>query len=360
MATDFIVESGSRKYEVLFAKESSEIIAQLAAIKNTITIVDQHIERLYPELIAKVREFSPVYSIEASEENKTLTGAEAVLQILQKHNATKSTTVVAFGGGIVQDIVSFAAHIYYRGLNFVFVPTTLLAMCDSCIGGKCGLNYHGYKNQLGAFHPPEKVLIWNGFVDTLPEDAIYSGYGEIFKLMLIGNTEMYHALKAVVAREGFKNSSVLSHIHQGLVIKKKFIEEDEFDNGVRRILNYGHTFGHALELATNYDVPHGIAVARGIDIANYIAWQKGFLSEKLYLDVHEFIESNFHCGMTPEISAESLLAHAQKDKKVANGKLNMIFMEEIGKFSIEPVLLDRQMNDIVHGYIKGNPSLYRV
>ncbi len=358
MSKNFIVSSTSKKYEVMFTQSSDELLAELAKLKNVITFVDQTIERMYPALMAQLREFSPVYAITATEENKTLRGAEEVLTILQKHNASKSTTIVAFGGGIVQDIVSFVAHIYHRGLRFIFVPTTLLAMCDSCIGGKTGLNYNGFKNQLGTFHPPEKIFILPGFLETLSDEAIYSGYGEIFKLLLIGDTEGYQALKITLQRDGFKNPEVLSHIHQGLVIKKKFIEEDEFDNGVRRILNYGHTFGHALELATNYEVPHGIAVARGIDIANYIAWQKGLLAESVYHDVHEFIKTHFHCEMKPRINAESLIAHAQKDKKVSNSQINMIFMESISQFTIEPVLLDRQMSDIVHSYIKGNPYLY--
>jgi 3-dehydroquinate synthase len=352
------IQSGSKNYSVFFVPHSTDLIDQLRELKNTLVFVDQQVEGIYADLIQKLRQFTSVYAIEASEDNKTLAGAEVVLKKLQDQAATKSTTIVAIGGGIIQDIVSFAAHIYHRGLSFVFVPTTLLAMCDSCIGGKCGLNYNGYKNQLGAFHPPEKVIIWPDFVRSLPSDAIYSGYGEIFKLMLIGHAELYQDIKRTLMQEGFNNSKFLDHIHQALLVKKQFIEEDEFDNGVRRILNYGHTLGHALELATNYEVPHGIAVVRGLDIANYIAYQKGLLPEDIYLNIHDFIEGYFHCDIKPSVTAELLIANAQKDKKVTHGQINMIFMEDYGKFKIAPVLLEKEINDIVHSYLKSNRILY--
>lgn len=352
------IQSGSKNYQVQFVSARAEIVDHLKKINNIVVITDKEIEKLYPDFINEIKEFAPTYSMVASEDNKTLSGAEFVLKQLQSMNATKSTTIVAIGGGIIQDIVSFCAHIYYRGLPFIFIPTTLLAMCDSCIGGKNGLNYNGFKNQLGAFHPPEKVLIWSGFVSSLPDDAIYSGYGEIIKLMLIESEAAYLQVKNTVELEGFKNSKLLEHIHQSLLIKKRFIEEDEFDNGVRRILNYGHTLGHALELATNYEVPHGIAVARGIDMVNFIACEKGLLSKSIYQNIRTFIQAYFHCDMKPSVSADVLLKNAGKDKKVSEGKLNMILMENYGQFNIKPVLLDQSLNDIVCDYLKNSQDLY--
>jgi len=352
------IESGTKNYRVEFVSARDEIVNQLKAIKNLVVITDKEIEKLYPDFINEIKEFAPTYAMVASEENKTLTGAEFILKQLQALNATKSTTIVAIGGGIIQDLVSFCTHIYYRGLPFVFIPTTLLAMCDSCIGGKNGLNYNGFKNQLGAFHPPEKVIIWSGFVNTLTKDAIYSGYGEIVKLMLIDSEEAYLNVKNTIESEGFNNSKLLDHIHQSLLIKKRFIEEDEFDNGVRRILNYGHTLGHALELATNYEVPHGIAVARGIDMVNFIASEHGLLPKAIYENIRTFIQAYFHCEMKPSVSAEILLQNARKDKKTAEGKLNMILMEDYGKFHVKPVLLNETLDGIVCDYLKRSQDLY--
>lgn len=352
------IQSGSKTYQVDFLSARSDIIDYLKTLKNPVVITDRQIENLYPDFINEIKTFAPTYAIIASEENKTLSGAEYILKQLQSLNATKSTTIVAIGGGIIQDIVSFCAHIYYRGLPFVFIPTTLLAMCDSCIGGKAGLNFNGYKNQLGAFHPPEKILIWSGFVNSLPDDAIYSGYGEIIKLMLIESEEAYLKVKNTIETEGFKNSKLLDHIYQSLVIKKRFIEEDEFDNGVRRILNYGHTLGHALELATHYEVPHGIAVARGIDMVNFIACEKGLLPKAVYDNIRTFIQTYFHCDMKPAVSADVLLKNAGKDKKVVEGKLNMILMENFGQLNVKPVLLDQALNDIVSAYLKNSQDLY--
>lgn len=351
MQWNIAIQSQKNRYRVLLIESQNALLQEIQQVKQSIIIVDKQIALYYPDFVAELREIKPVLCIDATEETKTWSGVNEVLLFLQQQQAVKKTTVMAIGGGIVQDIASFAAHIYHRGLPFVFIPTTLLAMCDSCIGGKCGLNYAGYKNQLGAFHSPEKVLIWTGFLNSLPMDAIYSGYGEIFKLMLIGGSEHYSHFLRTISQEGFKNSQIAQFIYYSLEIKKKFIEEDEFDLGVRRILNYGHTFGHAIELATQYSVPHGIAVAKGVDIANFIAARLGFLDNALYDEIHYFINRHFNPLILSKLQPEQLIKNAQKDKKIADGKLNMILLEKIGKLRIEPVILDARLEPMLEDYL---------
>jgi len=337
---------------VVFVETLVQLIETLSEIPSCITFVDSSIQKLYPGLVEKLSAHSSVYFVDATEENKTLRGAERVIQQLSAEKANKSTTIVAIGGGVVQDIVSFVAHIYFRGLKFIFVPTTLLAMCDSCIGGKCGLNFHGYKNQLGAFHPPEKVFICHDFLMTLEDDALYCGYGEIIKLLLIGDIEAYVNVKSQLLKSGIRNKNVLQHIYQGLVIKKKFIEEDEYDVGVRQILNYGHTFGHALELATQYAMPHGIAVVWGICLANYIAFQKGLLSKQNYEDVNQFMKHFFPMDGLKTVSSDQLILFAQQDKKSKEGKIMMILMKDFENFILEPVVLDHEVQVMLDSYFE--------
>lgn len=350
MIRDISIAAGSKVYEVKFLARIALLIQQIEQYPDAILIADAQLAALYPDLLQALRKHVKVYTLTASEETKTLAGAETVLRHLQENKATKRTTLIALGGGIVQDIVSFAAHIYYRGIPFVFIPTTLLAMCDSCIGGKCGLNYNGFKNQIGAFHPPETVLICAEFLQSLPDDAIFSGYGEIIKLFLIGDKDAYQQVQNDLRQEGFRNKNTLLHIHQSLLIKKKFIEEDEFDTGIRRILNYGHTFGHALEFATHYSIPHGMAVIYGIDIANFIAKEIGLQAPTTYLDVHHFLTNNFDFSFTTQVSAEILIKNAKTDKKMEGDKLAMILMEDYEKFSIKPVSLDQKFAKLIEKY----------
>ncbi len=345
------IKSSSGIYTVSFPSDLTALSSALLAIPRSIFVVDNEIVRLYPELIHALHE-RPMLSLDATEEEKTFEGAEKVLDFFQTHHVNKASTVIAIGGGIIQDISCFAAHIYYRGIPFVFVPTTLLSMCDSCIGSKNGLNYKGYKNQIGAFQAPAAVLICKDFLGTLPEEAIRSGYGEILKLALIDGAKPYSQLRSALDSEGIKTSQVMDFIYSSLWIKKNYIEADEFDTGQRRILNYGHTFGHALEGLSNYAIPHGIAVAMGMDIVNYISWKKGYLKEADYWDIHQCIKKHFHLNYQLTLDIDILLEKVKKDKKVMKNQLNLILLKEVGHSEIEPVEVDTDMCSILTEYFE--------
>ncbi len=335
-----VITSSRKEYAVEFVSHMDALLNELLVIKNPIVIIDRKIEQLYPYLCSKLAEVAKLQSIDAQEQNKTLAGVEKVLDFFQVSDVTRGSTVIGIGGGILGDIVSFAAHIFYRGLNLVLVPTTLLAMCDSCIGGKCGVNFNGYKNQIGAFHPPDKVLIWPEFLKSLQALDICSGYGEILKYKLLSGFEDYAQFKQSLEQNGLQHLHVSDDIYHGLSIKKKLVEEDELDHGIRHLLNYGHTFGHALERATEHDIPHGIAVAWGIDIANYIAWQRKLLSQELFEDIHLLVKKYFPFEF--DVTAEALVLNVRKDKKIRDEKLDMVLMEEVGKFRVESIILDER------------------
>ncbi|MEO8401141.1 MAG: 3-dehydroquinate synthase family protein [Gammaproteobacteria bacterium] len=347
-----LISASRTNYTVDFVENIEQLLEALANNQNTLTIMDRNIEQLYPQLAENLKTFSKVECFDATEQNKTLQGIESLLRVFQENKANRATTVIAMGGGILQDVVSFAAHIYYRGLSVVLVPTTLLAMCDSSIGGKCGVNFQGYKNQVGAYHPPKQVVIWTGFLASLSLLDLRSGYGEIFKYTLLSYATLYADLKLLFKQKSLINESLIGFIRHGLMTKKKYIEEDEFDTSVRALLNFGHTFGHALELASQYKIPHGIAVAQGIDLANYIAWQKGLLKKELFDDVHLFVKQNFSCEIDGKVTANMLIAHTQQDKKIVASKLKMVLMEDIGKFRMEAFVLDNELEMLVQNYLR--------
>lgn len=351
MKNTLAILSHRKTYNVHFVKSENELLQELSNLTNVVTVIDRKIKPFYPKITAEMQSLGALYEMDAFEQNKTLAGAEEILKFFQFANVDRKTTVLVIGGGILEDVVSFAAHIFYRGLNVILVPTTLLAMCDTCVGGKCGVNFNGYKNQLGAIHPPEKIIIWPGFLTSLSDTDIRSGYGEILKYVLLNGKEQYTKLKEHLFNAHLLDEQCIDYIHDGIITKKKLVEEDEFDTGMRALLNYGHTFGHAIERATHNAIPHGIAVTKGIDIANYIAWQLGILSQDIYTDIHSLIQKHFVCQLSSDISAKILVENTQKDKKIQNGKSHFVLMEDFGKFKIVPVMINNEFIHIMNNYL---------
>jgi len=276
------IQSGQGAYPVLFYDTVADLAADSAMAPNAVVLADANVAEVYQVALAPLLGKYPCYLAPALETEKTWAGVERMLTFLQKNGCNKSSKLIVVGGGIMQDIATFSTHVYYRGISFEYVPTTLLSMADSCIGAKCGINFSNFKNQLGVFHSPCAIRICHRFLDTLSDTDIASGYGEIIKLALTGSEEAYEQTERAVGSGGFRCLELSDLISMSLRVKKIVIEKDEYEIDLRRILNYGHTFGHALEAITSYAVPHGVGVAWGLDLANYISWRKGMLSEQWF------------------------------------------------------------------------------
>ena len=192
----------------------------------------------------------------------------------------RSGTLYVVGGGTVQDAASFAASVLHRGVRWVFIPTTLLAQGDSCIGSKSSINYRGYKNQLGTFFPPTAVVIDDAFLETLTSVEVRSGVGEMLHYAVLGGDAVFRAYEVTLANgwERLSTQDMSALAMRAMAVKRDFIESDEFDTDLRKNLNFGHTFAHGLESASGGQIPHGIAVAYGIGLANSFAEQRGTLS----------------------------------------------------------------------------------
>ena len=247
----FEVKSHPKNYMVVF--NNAFIIGD-----SRFLLVDKNVHNLYG--IEKVQ--SNTMAIDANEENKTIDTVLSVVDWLNSHDFTKADTLTVMGGGILQDIGGSVAKLYKRGINWVFIPTTLLSMVDSCIGGKVGLNYDG-KNQLALFSAPSKVIIATDFLDTLSEKDIKSGLGEALKLCIVGGD-----VALEVYKDYLTSTDIEPLIKTALHIKKEIIEDDEFEQGNRSVLNYGHTGAHCLEIMSNYRLTHGQAVVLGMYVVN--------------------------------------------------------------------------------------------
>ncbi len=345
------VQSGQGAYSVDLGDPLEDAVGSLLGAPSVI-VVDERVAELYGIALAPLFAIHPHISLPALESEKSFEGVQRVLAFLQDTNSTKRTTLIAIGGGIIQDIASFAAHVYYRGIPWVFLPSTLLAMTDSCIGAKCAINFRGFKNQVGAFHAPSRVVLTTDFLPTLSDLDILSGYGEILKLMLTKGEEAFESLVRVVSKQGFRGTHAGDLLLRCLKVKRGIIEQDEYELGLRKILNFGHTFGHALEGATDYAVPHGIAVAWGVDLANYISSNRGGLEKECFEKVHRFLAKDFLTRVAVRPDPADIFARLKRDKKVRDGKVQLILMWKPGDLRIVPTDLDQRLEDEILSYVE--------
>ncbi|MEK7862885.1 MAG: 3-dehydroquinate synthase, partial [Chloroflexota bacterium] len=232
-------------------------------------LVDARVAELHGADLRRVLASRSVLTIAATEAAKSLDRFPAYVERLVERGVRRGHVLVVVGGGITQDIACFLAATLLRGLEWRFYPTTLLAQADSCIGSKSSINVGEIKNVLGTFTPPSRIVIGGRVLATLDERDLRSGIGEMLKVHAIAGPDAFDRIAADYPRLLSDPALLRSYIRASLEIKRRIIEEDEFDRGIRNVMNYGHSFGHAIESATAYAVPHGIAVTIGMDMANY-------------------------------------------------------------------------------------------
>lgn len=317
--------------------------------KITYVIIDENIITRYP--FKEYLQPGRFYILKATEENKTMGKAEEIIDEIIKMDSKKNTLLIAIGGGIVQDLTCFIASILYRGINWVLVPTTLLAQTDSCIGSKSSINYKHFKNLVGTFYPPSEIIVSPTFLDSLTMKDYCSGLGEIVKIQLMISQDNYRDFSDNVEKLLNRDYNLLmTFVKRTLAYKKGLIEEDEFDAGIRNILNYGHTFGHAIETSTEYFVPHGQAVSIGILIANKISEKMGLITkqyeEEVFSTIVKIISPEFKKSQILE--TERIVSSMKMDKKFT-GTHNCILLGEGGARmhkNVEETLIKDAMDEV--------------
>lgn len=311
MLSKLTVESAFRNYDIEFVESILSII-DIANKPNTITIIDGNVSQLFPSLNADI-------VIDATEKAKTLDGADKLLTCLSEKKANIKTTLVAIGGGVIQDLVGFCASIYARGIDYILIPTTLLAQADSCVGGKTSINLHSKKNLIGTFYPPTRIVICKQFLDTLTKLDYISGVGEIYKFSILQNK--------IESFSCYQNLDEM--IYSSLLFKISILKKDEFDKKERRFLNFGHTFGHALETLSENKIPHGIAVILGSMIAVRISKQCGYNIDNYNLVLDKGVKLiKDSCLLLDKqwFNCNDLLEIVKSDKK-STGKLTMVLID---------------------------------
>lgn len=328
------IHSKIRDYTLSIAQDFS-LLDPVLALDKAFFVVDRNVFQLYRDLFTSLPD-ERTFLLEAREEEKTIDAALSICERMTGLNAKRNARLVSFGGGITQDVTGFAANVLYRGVHWTFVPTTLLAACDSCIGGKTSLNYKGFKNLLGTFYPPAEILICPLFFNTLSQEDFLSGLGEVVKFNFLmgsdGVENIEQNLDALLARDP---SVVNRFVESSLLYKKGYIEEDEFDNGVRVFLNFAHTFGHAIESASEYAIPHGTAVAMGMIAANHVSVLRGLLTEpdarRMERTLRRIIPQS---AFSHVLDADRLTAAIRNDKKQIGGGITAVLMDENAKLAL--------------------------
>ncbi len=279
-----------------------------------------------------------MFSAEATEEFKSLSGGFVpVLDWLADLGLTKSDTLIVVGGGIMQDMGAFAGCVFKRGIPWVFFPTTVLSMCDSCIGGKSGINHGKFKNQIALFSAPRKVVVNPQFLKTLSQDDVASGLGEAMKLHITGGGFFWKRWmqEFQVAPDDTIDTTKLRELIWGsLLIKRAVIERDEFELDLRRSLNYGHTLGHAIESLSGFEIPHGKAVAFGMAIVNRLSVNRKFLDSKLHeelLQTFRRLAGKKAIEILKRLNMQDLVSVLSRDKKNDGSFLNLVLIADFGK-----------------------------
>lgn len=333
VVSSIVVESYAGPYRVEFDEEA---LAKLNArpLEDAHVIVDRRVAELYADELESVLANPSVLELEASEETKSLERFPGYVEHLVSRGVRRNHVLLAIGGGIIQDVTSFLAAVLMRGVEWRFYPTTLLAQADSCIGSKSSINVGRMKNILGTYTPPAEVMIATPVLSTLEEHDFRSGLGEILKVHAIEGPAAFDRVAQERPRFLTDRPLLTDAIHRSLEIKRRIIELDEFDRGPRAVMNYGHSFGHAIESATSFAVPHGIAVTIGMDMANYVAAALGRTPLAHHERMHPTLAANYVGFEDVDVPLDAFRSAISKDKKNLGTVLRLVLPGADGTVSV--------------------------
>ncbi len=329
------VELGANSYEISIGENIFDAAADFIAAKNftkVLLVTDENVGALYADKIAGF----DVVKIPAGETSKNLREAENLYTRAIESRLDRKSAIVALGGGVVGDLAGFVAATYLRGINFVQVPTTLLAQVDSSVGGKTAVNHKLGKNLIGAFYQPRAVFIDIATLKTLPERELKAGLAEVVKYGVISDENFFSFLEENVDKILSRNAEVMAQIvRRSCEIKAEVVSLDEKENGLRRILNFGHTIAHAVEEETGYEkYNHGEAVAIGMLGAAFISEKIGAVSHAAVERLENLIARLCLQSYCEGVSVDKLYAALFRDKKTVGGKINWVVMKKIGAVEV--------------------------
>ena len=339
-------------YEIVISKDFQEAPKEFAPFlgseKKVCIVTDTHVEGLHAGALKEALEGLcgqvDVHAIPAGEENKTLDQIKELYRFLIEKRYGRGDVLAALGGGVVGDMTGYAAATYLRGIDYIQVPTTLLAQNDSSIGGKTGVDFDGYKNMVGAFKMPRLVYINLSLLSTLESRHYFEGFAEVMKHGLIKDVKFYTWLIDHMYEICERDPEVLEEmIYRSCSIKKAVVEKDPLEQGERALLNFGHTIGHAIEKAKHFELMHGECVALGAVAASFISWKRNLISMEEYYEIRDMFVPFYLPISVENVDPSEILQITKSDKKAQNGTVKFVLLNRIGDAFVDRTVTDEEI-----------------
>ncbi len=339
-------------YDIVYTKDFDLLADELEALdtseRKIAVIADSNTQKLFGtqvmEELAKCCKKVIMYAFPAGEKSKTLDTVKNIYKELIEAKFDRRDMLVALGGGVVGDITGYTAATYLRGIDFIQIPTTLLAQADSSIGGKTGVDFDGYKNMVGAFYMPRLVYMNISTLKELDERQYYAGFAEVMKSALIKDALFYEWLLDHMYEIHDRELEVLEEmVERSCTVKKLVVEKDPTEKGDRALLNFGHTIGHAIEKNQNFEMLHGECVALGMVAAAYLSWKHNWLSMEEYYEVRDMLVP-FNLPISIDnLDTQAILELTKSDKKMEAGQIKFVLLKKVGKAVIDKTVTDEEI-----------------
>ena len=335
-----ITIEGNSNSEIIIGEKLANIAKYLPDSK-LIIITDNNLNKLYSNNFPE----APVIEIGTGEQIKTLQTVDFIINKLIELQADRHTFILGIGGGIVCDITGFVASIYMRGLDFGFVSTSLLSQVDASVGGKNGVNFNSYKNLVGNINQPKFVICDTQMLNTLPDSEIVSGMGELVKHSIIADGRMFCIIRNNIPQIlDLKESRITEIVHDSIKIKSEIVNKDETEQGIRKLLNFGHTLGHAIEKYS--DLSHGEAISIGMVFSASLSYKKMYIDEKTLQKIKDLLIS-LGLPVSTNIDRAKLADAIGKDKKRDKETIEFVFIKRIGDAFIKKISIDELKAEIL-------------
>ena len=346
------IKSSIHDYSVTECADLAEAVRTVSQGRNVFALIDKALLELPHRAAFETLPAARVTPVEATESQKSIENVPWIFSSLLERGFRRDCELLAVGGGVIQDTACFVASVLLRGVRWSFIPTTLLAQCDSCIGSKSSINIGKFKNQIGNFYPPNEIALTTSVLSTLPRDEIRSGMGEAIKLHLLSSEADAAVLRKLLAAYQADPGALRDIIWSSLHIKQRYIEADEFDKGIRNILNYGHTFGHAYESVTGYSIPHGIAVSLGVATATFVSEKLALAPEGHFDEVNALLYPWYapYQLQVAGLNVDQVIGAMKLDKKNTSTVMNCILTGGFGKMEKRPVNPEAELRPLLKEY----------
>lgn len=339
-------------YDIVFSRTFDDLweeLTELGVDKRKLCIItDSNVDALYGNSVLNLLKDRGArvvkYVFPAGEASKTLDTVKGAYTFLIEERFDRKDVLIALGGGVVGDLTGYTAATYLRGVDFIQIPTTVIAQSDSSIGGKTGVDFDGYKNMVGAFKMPRLVYMNTSVLDSLEDRQFYAGFAEVMKYGLIKDAAFYEWLIENMYEICERRPEVMEEMMmRSCGIKKLVVEKDPTEQGDRALLNFGHTIGHAIEKAKNFELYHGECVALGAVAASYISWKRGMLSMDEYYEIRDMFVPFYLPISVDDIEPEEILRLTKSDKKMDAGNIRFVLLKKIGKSVIDTTVTDEEI-----------------